>query len=90
MMVNFTLFNSTDKYIFQLKERLIHIFQYNYRKKPTRKLILTKRHLLSKNYFKKNIIFPKLYDNFPKLYDNYMQNFFYNLCKFMQQIFKIF
>ena len=76
MMVNFTLFNSTDKYIFQLKERLIHIFQYNYRKKPTRKLILTKRHLLSKNYFKKNIIFPKLYDNFPKLYDNYMQKIF--------------
>jgi len=64
MMVNFTLFNSTDKYIFQLKERLVHIFQYNYRKKPTRKLILTKRHLLSKNYFKKNIIFPKFNDNY--------------------------
>jgi hypothetical protein len=48
MMVNFTLFISTDKYIFQLKERLVHIFQYNYRKKPTRKLILTKQHLVSK------------------------------------------
>ena len=73
MMVNFTLFDSTDKYIFQLKERLVHIFQYNYRKKPTRKLILTKRHLLSKNYFKKNIIFPKLYVNYMHNF-NYMHN----------------
>jgi hypothetical protein len=58
MMVNFTLFDSTDKYIFQSKERLVHIFQYNYRKKkPKRKLILTKRYLLSKNYLKKKLNF---------------------------------
>jgi hypothetical protein len=56
MMVNFTLFDSTDKYMFQSKERLVHIFQYKYRKKPTRKLILTKRHLVTKLCKKKNYV----------------------------------
>jgi hypothetical protein len=56
MMVNFTLFDFRDKYIHQLKERPVHIFQYIYRKKLTKKLILIKRHLLSKNYVKKIIM----------------------------------
>jgi hypothetical protein len=56
MMVNFTLFDFRDKFIHQLKERLVHIFQYIYRKKLTKKLILIKRHLLSKNYVKQIII----------------------------------
>jgi hypothetical protein len=42
MMVNFTLFDFSDKYIFQLKERPVHIFQYIYRKKPTKKLFFNK------------------------------------------------